>query len=352
MTSGSDTHITVLMTTYQGQRYVGEQIDSVLTQSRLPDLVIVADDASTDGTLDIVRAADRTSAVPTRVLTAESNAGLRVNIEAGLLACPPGIIVLADHDDVWQQDKLALVERAFGDPGVVLWFSDAEVIDEGGRNVELRAWDAVRFDAAAQRAVRDGRGLGRLLHGMTVVGATMAFRSDLLAWALPLPAELDHADHLFLHDGWLAVLGSVVGRVHAEQRPLVRYRQHAQQVTAMSLMRGAGPIDPVGPTVDQLRTDQTRVRLVADRVRQVGVPPEGPPGVASDLFRRDRFLTDRLALRDGSRSHPPSAVRGSRGREAACVARHVVAGDYHRYARGLRTAGKDFAQAVSGHRRG
>ena len=102
------------MTTYQGQRYVAEQIASVFAQTRLPDLVIVADDASTDGTLDIVRAVERASAVPMRVLTAEANAGLRVNIETGLVACPPGIVVLADHDDVWRPDKLALVERAFG----------------------------------------------------------------------------------------------------------------------------------------------------------------------------------------------------------------------------------------------
>jgi hypothetical protein len=311
---------------------------------------VVADDASTDGTLGILRAAERASAIPICVLSAQANAGLRANMEAGLMACPPGIVVLADHDDVWMQDKLRRVESAFTDPDIVLWFSDAELIDANGRLLGSRAWEAVRFDNAAQRAVLEGRGLDRLLHGMTVVGATMAFRSELLEWALPLPIELDNAEHLFLHDGWLAVIGSVVGRIHAEPRPLVRYRQYAGQFTAMSLIRGMEPMDLNVAAVDKLRTDQARVRLVAERVRDVGIPPNGPPRVALDLFRRDQFLTDRLQLRDGPASAASCAHAGSRRRDAARVARHLVGGDYHRYARGVRTAGKDLALAVSGRR--
>jgi glycosyltransferase involved in cell wall biosynthesis len=327
------------MTTYQGRRYVTQQLDSVLAQTRVPDLVVVADDASTDGTVDLVRAALRATTIPIRILTAPSNAGLRANVESGLRACAPGIVALADHDDLWRPDKLALIEAAFADPSVVLWFSDADLVDSDGVPLGVRAWDAVRFDEAAQRAVREGRAVDRFLHGMTVVGATMAFRTELLSWALPLPVELDAADHLFLHDGWLAVLGSVVGRVHAEPRPLVRYRQHGGQLTAMSMLRSMGSPDADTSSVDNLRIDQARTRLVADRLREVGLPPHGPPGVASDVFRRDAFLTDRLALRD-RRS-------GSARVDAALVVRRLLAGDYHRYARGVLTAGKDLGLAMS-----
>ena len=93
-------HVTVLVTTYQAERHLAEQLDSVLVQSRPPDLVVVADDASTDSTEEIVALAARRTDVPIRWTTRASNVGLRANIEAGLVACPRGLVVLADHDDV------------------------------------------------------------------------------------------------------------------------------------------------------------------------------------------------------------------------------------------------------------
>ena len=129
--------------------------------------------------------------------------------------------------------------------------------------------------------------------------------------------------------GWLAVLAAVRGRIAVEPQRLVQYRQHAGQLTQMSLLAHTGPGPATLDRNEQLRWDQARVHLVADRVRRM-TESNGTGGPAADLFRRDGFLSDRLEMRGAQR-----ARRGSR------VLRHVVDGNYARYTRGLRTALRD-----------
>src|SRR5664279_1635435 len=95
-----------------------------------------------------------------------------------------GSSFLADQDDIWEPGKVAAIARAFGEPDVTLWFSDATLIDSRNQSLGTTAWEAVRFDQAARELVRQGNGLARLLHGETVTGATMAIRADVLSTAL------------------------------------------------------------------------------------------------------------------------------------------------------------------------
>ena len=311
-----------------------------MEQERPPDLLLVADDGSTDGTLRLLDAMQHEGCAPMKVLRHERNLGLRRNVERALRACPPGVVVLADHDDVWDPQKLGIVQEAFVATDALLWFSDAELMDEAGLPLGRSAWEAVHFDASAQARMRTGRGVDRLMYGMTVVGATMAFRTELLDWALPLPPELEGDNHLFLHDGWLSVLGSVAGGVVIEPRRLVHYRQHMRQITAMSLFNAPdsqGVADQ--PNGVQMEQEHARLVLVNQRLREVA--PNAPPArqKALALARQEAFLSDRLALRRET---------GGDYRQLQTIGRHVANGDYFRYARGLFSAAKDCAAAVTG----
>ncbi len=230
----------VAMTTYRGGAYVVEQLESILTQTRAPDEVVVHDDASDDGTWERLTEYVATLDAPVRLHRNEVNVGLRRNVEAALQRCTGDVVVLADQDDLWQPDKLAVLMAAFeSDPATTLWFSDAELVDASGTPTGRTAWDAVHFGPEEQARVRSGD-VRRLVHGQTVTGATMAFRASVLDRALPLPDRLDGEDHLFLHDGWIAVIAACLGHVAVEPRALTRYRQHPDQLTAMS-MSGAWP---------------------------------------------------------------------------------------------------------------
>lgn len=326
--------ISVAMTTFEGAKHLGGQLASLLSQSRAPDEIVVCDDASTDGTWELLEAFSRRCPSPVRLLRQERNVGLRRNIQTALAACRGDVLVLADQDDLWDRDKLLLVEHGFADSDVTLWFSNATLIDPSGTATGTTAWDAVHLSLREQREIRDGAGLRRLLHGMTVTGATMAVRRDVLRVALPLPPQLEGVDHLFLHDGWLAVLAHVLGRTVVEPRCLTLYRQHPGQTTAMSLLTAERAPVPAASALargarglrwDQLAVDRARVQLVADRVRGTEAVVRGRPDAVEELFALDSFL--------GVRSLPRDAA-GRRRR----VLGKLREGAYARFAGGLRTA--------------
>jgi hypothetical protein len=165
---------------------------------------------------------------------------------------------------------------------------------------------------------------------MTVVGATMAFRTSLLDWVLPLPSELEGTDHLYLHDGWIAVLAAVRGRIAVEPRRLMQYRQHRDQTTQMSLLNSPDlTTRHVADPDQQLLRDQRRVRLVADRIRERCISDDCGANSA-ELFRRDEFLSNRVMVRATAPTHRLGAVL-----------RDLVGGNYRSYARGVRTAMRD-----------
>ena len=301
------------MTTFRGERHLVEQVESVWAQTRPPDELVVFDDASDDQTWALLEETAVRSPIPVRLHRQPSNVGLRRNVEAALRACAGDVIVLADQDDVWRPEKVAALAEAFTDPTVTLWFSDAALIDVAGNSIGFRAWDRVHFDDDAQRELAEGSAL-RLLHGQTVTGATMAIRASVLAAALPLPVDMDNeASHLFLHDGWLAIVAVTYGRAVTDPRQLTFYRQHSSQVTGMSMVTGGGGAGPPG------------TRLNVDRNRAVAVAAVAGPNRSGDEVRA---IAAFLEARHGSRLD---------------VLRYLWRGDYRRFARGLRTALRDLA---------
>lgn len=303
MTDGPE--LSVAVTTCNAGRHLDAQLASLVRQTRPPDEIVLHDDASTDGTWDRVQLFAAQSPVPVRVRREPRNVGLRRNVERALRACHGDVILLADQDDEWDEHKAEVARLAFRDGQVTLWFSDADLVDDRGTPFGRTAWSAVNFDPQAQDDVRQGRGLARLQHGQTVTGATMAVRRAVLDVALPLPVELEGDDHLFLHDGWLAVIGSCLGRVAVEPRPLTRYRQHVGQTTAMSLSVGSG--GSAAPTVDPLDLESARTALVARRLQAAAV--DSP--AAREVLAGARYLAARRRLRAGSVSAAVDLARAS-----------------------------------------
>lgn len=319
----------VALSTYNGDQFLSEQLESIFTQSPLPGEVVIGDDGSSDGTPGIIRTAARESPIPVTVVGGD-HVGLRRNVQRTIDACAGRVIILCDQDDRWRPGRVAAIERAFADPDVTLWFSDAELIDQSGKALGRTAWQAVHLDDAARGEIASGHGLRRLLYGMTVTGATMAFRADVGAAALPLPAELDGDEHLFLHDGWIAVMAALLGAARLESRTLTEYRQHSRQLTAMSM--ATHPPDSAGTPGRRTRREtisreHARVELVLERLRATGLMDRCRQADAETLRRMERFLSGRLELRGWSR--------------LAAVAGSTFSGDYWRYAAGLRSIAVD-----------
>lgn len=206
--------ISVAMAAYNGERFIAEQLDSILAQLQAGDEVIVVDDASTDRTLDVV-ASLQDSRV--RVLRNHRNAGVFSTFERALLATRGELVFLSDQDDVWLPGKVFEVMARFErDPEVMLVLSDAQVIDVAGRVVEP--------SFMALRGGFRGSFVSTLVRNR-YLGCTMALRRSLLSTVLPIPRDVP------MHDMWFGSLAVLQGRVDYIDKPLVQYRRHGGNVS-------------------------------------------------------------------------------------------------------------------------
>ena len=217
--------ISVAMCTYNGARFLPEQLESIAAQTRLPDELIVCDDRSTDESVEIVRNFARQAQFPVQLEINQANLGSTRNFEKSIELCQGEIIALADQDDVWCPQKLSCIASGLErDDRIGAVFSDAALIDEDSRPLAGTLWSSFLFSSSEQKKFEGGQGLEVLLKHATVTGATMAFRSKFRGLALPIPPKQ-------VHDHWIVLLIASVSQLVPLRTPLVRYRRHqAQQI--------------------------------------------------------------------------------------------------------------------------
>ena len=217
--------ISVAMCTFNGAEFLPAQLASIAEQTRPPDEIVVCDDASTDATRDVLQSFAQTAQIPVSLYFSDENVGSVKNFERATGLCTGDVIALSDQDDVWRADKLQLLEQAFArNPKTGVVFSDAEIVDVTLNPLGRRMWEQVGFDTHKQKLLRTGRALEVLIYGWTVTGATMAFRSEFVKLALPIPANI-----AMIHDGWIALAIGAVADVDFIAEPLIKYRQHERQ---------------------------------------------------------------------------------------------------------------------------
>src|SRR5690625_4797540 len=102
--------LSVALCTCNSTRYLREQLDSIATQTRAPDELVIYDDASSDDTLIMVKHFARDAPFPVTIQCNEKNLGPTANFQLAIESCQGDLIALCDHDDVWHPDKLLLCE--------------------------------------------------------------------------------------------------------------------------------------------------------------------------------------------------------------------------------------------------
>lgn len=205
--------ISVCLAAYNGERYIGEQLASILPQLNRHDEVVVIDDASTDGTVAAVRAiADPR----VRLIARPDNRGYVKTFEQALHEARGDYLLLADQDDVWLPGRVDALVGALASAQVV-----------AGNLTTLAGPDAIRgpygqadWKLRAAGSHHGARNVAGILAGnMPYYGCAMGVRRDALAeGVLPFPDFLHES-----HDLWLALYGNVRGEIaHVEQRVTAR----------------------------------------------------------------------------------------------------------------------------------
>jgi glycosyltransferase involved in cell wall biosynthesis len=205
--------ISIALCTYNGERYLREQLDSLLAQTYSNIEIVAVDDASTDRTVELLREYERRDA-RVRVTANPRNVGFARNFERAIALCKGSLIAPCDQDDIWLPGKLLALVRRLGRHSMV--FCDSELIDAEGRSLGKRMsqfW-----------TMQDLNDPAAFVFTNCVSGHAMLFRRDLLDVQPQLPAGL-------FHDWWLAVLATANGGISYCPERLVLYRQHGGNVT-------------------------------------------------------------------------------------------------------------------------
>jgi hypothetical protein len=311
------------MCTYNGAAYLAEQLQSIAAQDRLPDELVVCDDASTDDTAAIIRSFTSHAPFDVRVNVNEQNLGSTANFAKAVSLCRGEIVFLADQDDLWMPHKVrCLTEVLVSDSRLVFAISDAQLVDAHRRPLGCTLWETLPFSPLDQGRFNAGESFEILLRRNVATGTTMAFRAGLREVLLPIPSG-------WVHDGWFALLLAALGPGHAVAEPLVQYRQHgAQQIGAKpeTLIDKYRRRKRQGPGLFQTTAENyaaalERLQLFVDRL------PDRR--VLETLHRKVEHWRTRARLRiDGPWRLP-------------IIARELLHGSYGRYSSGWRSAAED-----------
>lgn len=210
--------VSVCMASYNGSKYIEEQILSILEELHPSDELIIVDDCSTDGTVDIARQLSEMDARVT-LFENEENRGYVYSFGRAVGLARGSVVLLADQDDRWTRGRRNLLQRdAESCRGLVA--SSFTMFNERGKI------DDVIVDSRAS-----SHNLRNILFTIAggfrpYYGCTMAIHRDLLDVILPIPSFLDET-----HDQWIALVGNVAGRVVHEPQITVARRIHADNTT-------------------------------------------------------------------------------------------------------------------------
>lgn len=261
--------VSVAIATFNGAEHLGEQLDSILAQSVPVDEIVLADDGSTDGSVELVRSRLRTVGGPELVVVdgtpPRSIAG---NFSRALGRARHDVVLLSDQDDRWRPDRVARTLEAFAtNPDALALHGDARLVDSEGYDIG-GLFEALEVPPATRADIQAGRGFPHLLRRNIATGATMAVRRELVEIALPVPPA-------WIHDEWLALVAAAVGRLTLIDAPLIEYRQHgANEIGATSLGVIGKLRRMVEPRAERNARLLARATSLADRLPLVpGVTP-------------------------------------------------------------------------------
>jgi len=205
--------ISIALCTYNGDKFLAEQLDTLVNQTYREIEIVVVDDCSTDDTYTILE--NYASRYPQfKIHKNEENLGFTGNFEKAIKLCEGELIALCDQDDLWHPQKIELQAEALKDN--IFVYHDSEFIHENGTTMNKKMSDLMNFYRGDEPEV--------FLFFNCVSGHSILMKRGLLDYALPLKEG-------FFHDWWLAYVATNIGKIDFLPQCLVQYRQHDKSDT-------------------------------------------------------------------------------------------------------------------------
>jgi glycosyltransferase involved in cell wall biosynthesis len=210
--------ISIAMATFNGGRFLGEQLRSFLDQTLLPDQLVIIDDNSQDDTVRIARDFSQNAPFPVIVEANPRQLGVSGNFNRALSLCDGDLVLLSDQDDVWFPEKIAtMADMAARGTNTACWMVDALLADGDLVPTGTRKTQQIRAAGLPDQAM--------------VMGCCAAFNRELLELLLPIP-ESEPA-----HDTWLVQVADLLSLVERSDIPMQYYRRHGRNVSQTPVNR-------------------------------------------------------------------------------------------------------------------
>ena len=206
--------VSVAMATYNGEKYIREQIKTILDCLEENDELVISDDGSTDNTLGIINSFNDNRIV----LIDGPKKGIKQNFANAIKNTSGEYIFLSDQDDIWKKDKVTEVLKCFEEEKCTLVVHDAEVVDEN-LNMVMSSYYSYR---------NSGKGIIKNIYKNTYIGCCMAFLSKAKKYVLPIPNDIE------MHDQWIGVLNDKYGKTYFSTKKLIKYRRHSLNNSQMN----------------------------------------------------------------------------------------------------------------------
>ncbi len=209
--------VDILLATYNGEKYLEAQLDSILSQTYTNFRLLISDDSSTDSTKDIL---EKYKKIDNRieVFYQENNLGVVKNFEFLLNKVENRYYMLSDQDDIWKEEKIEKSVNKLEETGAGLVYSDLEVVDENLNVIYESYWKLKGF---TKRANKYNTFESFYLNNY-VTGCTIISRKEFIKDILPLP----NSSKYVLHDYWITLIVSQKSKIVSIKEPLIKYRQH------------------------------------------------------------------------------------------------------------------------------
>lgn len=210
--------IDILMATYNGEKYLREQIDSILNQTFKEFNLIICDDCSKDNTWKILEEyKNKDSRV--RIIKNEKNLGYNKNFEKLLGYVESEYFMLSDQDDFWLPEKVEESYKKITSEKLNLVCSDLEVVDKDLKTIHPSMWEFWP-DYNIKEKIKKSRDYKSCLMTNCITGCTTIINSKLIPKILPLPG------YPIVHDWWIGLVAGSIGDIGYIEKPLIKYRQH------------------------------------------------------------------------------------------------------------------------------
>lgn len=208
--------ISVAMAVYNGERFLKEQLDSVLTQLEPQDELIASYDVSKDGTWELLQRY-RAEFPQLRVIE-NQHPGVNGNFNNAIAACTGDYIFICDQDDRWAENKRSAVVETFEKTGADMVIHNGVHINASGEIISEPFFSMYRIGNGKLRNILKSR----------YSGCCMAFSREMKEKIMPMPMDID------AYDRWIGTVGEFLGKIAYDDRVLLYHRLHGDNVTPES----------------------------------------------------------------------------------------------------------------------